>query len=368
MPGIAMLALLLLPAHASQTESEVVRVVRHWVDAARVHQPGIIDRPLLDMSLESPEHIDIVRHHLRTVIKVDLPSLDAQTELLRRGALMHTDIAVLLPQQAAQFTTRDLPTALDPYSDRPPIRNQTNALVFSVDGQYMAGSEESAHWWMARLLLSWIRPHPSADPFVALWYRAIAARFEGARLFGNAKFHLERALEVLPRDAVLLFYAGAMHEAHASPAVQSIPLPGAGPGQSTRMPSRDDEWKAAERMFRDSAEAGGPPEARVRLGRVLGRLGRHADAVSALESVAGQLQDRRLQYLAALFLGSEEGALHHVDRARASLERAAALYPTAQSPLLALSALFDRAGNRSAALDALRRLSALSADPEARID
>jgi tetratricopeptide (TPR) repeat protein len=133
-------------------------------------------------------------------------------------------------------------------------------------------------------------------------------------------------------------------------------------------PSAREEWRDAERLLGASVKAHGPVEARVRYARVLGRLGRHGQAAALLQGVVPHLADRRLQYLAALFLGSEEGAIGHVAGARDAFERAAALYPTAQSPLLALGDLFRRAGHRAAALDALRRLEALPADPEARED
>jgi len=53
------------------------------------------------------------------------------------------------------------------------------------------------------------------------------------------------------------------------------------------------------------------------------------------------------------------------DAARDAYERAAALYPMAQSPLLALSELARRQGNRPAALRALQRVFDLpSTEPE----
>jgi hypothetical protein len=369
--GVAVVVLLTLPGRLDQNQSEIIRVVQNWVRAAQQHQPGTIDRPLLDIAGESPEHFAWIVRHLRSVIDGNrrLRLLDERNDVLRRGALLHTDTALLVPQQAATFTFADVPSrTLDPLTDRSSFRRESDALVFSEDGEYVSTSKESGHWWMARLLLTWILPHPSTDPFVASWYRATTARFERARLFGNAKFHLRRGLEVLPRDPVLLFYAGAMHEAYASPIIQNIPVTRPAIAGQIRMPSPAQEWREAERLFRASVEVDGPVEARVRLGRVLGRLGKHEEAASVLHLVRPTLTDRRLQYFAELFLGSEEGALNHVDQARESLNRAAQLYPTAQSPLLALSELFHRTGNRSAAIDTLRRIARLPADPEGRED
>ena len=99
---------------------------------------------------------------------------------------------------------------------------------------------------------------------------------------------------------------------------------------------------------------------------MLGRLGRHDEAASLLRDVTPRLTEPRLQYLAQLFLGTEEAATGHLARAREAFERAAVLFPTAQSPLVALADVAWRAGARAEALDALRRLEELPDDTEAR--
>jgi tetratricopeptide (TPR) repeat protein len=159
-----------------------------------------------------------------------------------------------------------------------------------------------------------------------------------------------------------------VHDAYASAAIQSILEGQPSLRTDVQMPPAREELRMAERLLRQSIEENGPIEARVRLGRVLGRLGKHADAVSVLREVLPQVRDVRLEYFGALFLGSEEGALGHVDQARESLERAAALFPTAQSPWLALAEMLQRTGHRAAALDALRHLQQLPPDPEDRED
>src|SRR5207247_8011220 len=68
------------------------------------------------------------------------------------------------------------------------------------------------------------------------------------------------------------------------------------------------------------------------------------------------LPDDPLRYYGELFLGAEEEALGHFDAARDGFERAAALFPSAQSPLIALSELAKRRGDRAGALAAIDRL------------
>jgi hypothetical protein len=75
-----------------------------------------------------------------------------------------------------------------------------------------------------------------------------------------------------------------------------------------------------------------------------------------------------LQYYAHLFLGGEFEALGNGAEARQSYERAAALAPTAQSPLFGLSRLADQTGDREGARELIARVFALAAGDEARVD
>jgi hypothetical protein len=160
-----------------------------------------------------------------------------------------------------------------------------------------------------------------------------------------------------------------MHEALASPGFQSVPV--TAPSAMLRdvaIPSAEDQLQKAQRLLREAVSCGAPPEAFLRLGRVTGRLGKHADAVAVLERVVPPAGDGRFEYFRDLFLGTELGALGRFEAARAALERAAARFPTAQSPLIALSDVCRRSGDRSAALAAVRRLQALPAEPSERTD
>ena len=125
------------------------------------------------------------------------------------------------------------------------------------------------------------------------------------------------------------------------------------------------ELREAERLFRRTLEV--KPsyvEARMRYGRVLGGLGKHAAAVVELRRAAAELTEPELSYHAHQFLGAEEEALGNREAAQAAYERAAALFPHAQSPLLALSQLARRYGDRNGALRAADRLFALQDDPD----
>ena len=112
-------------------------------------------------------------------------------------------------------------------------------------------------------------------------------------------------------------------------------------------------------VSRDEAHA----EARLRLGRTLGQLDRHADAASALRAASKSLADSQQRYYSDLFLGAEEEALGRFEAARAAYERARRAYPRAQSPYLALSKLARRTGDRAGALRTTEEMFDLSKDP-----
>ncbi len=329
------------------------RIVLWWIEAVRGHQPGLVDESLRRVAARAPGDFAVVAEKLRGVLRARVADVEERNDILRRGAMLHTDVAILLPERAATFVRGPQ------YGYGPLFTRDPDTIFVSLDGELRGTTLDTAHWWMARLALHLIAPRPSVDPFVPCWYRAASAYMQLRYNLGSARFHLDDALELLPHDPVLLLYAGALHEAQASPPVQSMMFTDADLARRLDVPSPETEWRRAERLLRESASREGPAEATVRLGRVLGRLRRHEEAATVLRGVAPRLDERRLQFLCALFLGSEEGALGRAGPARESFERAAALCPTAQSPLVALADLGWRRGDRTLAREALVRLQRL---------
>lgn len=278
---------------------------------------------------------------------------DAGNRILRRGAFLHADVALL----AAEDFSRS--------------GSQGSAAAFVVeDGRSQGRRYQTVHWKLGRSLLSAITPDESRDPTALLWYRAASAFLLSEGGFSEAYPHLASALTVFPDNAELLIDSAYMHQRFSAPeiqaAVQSI-------SEQRRINldvgSLKNELELAERFFRLALVVQPDrTDVRIRRGRVLGLLGRHDEAASELLKAMAGNPTREFLYYARLFLGREEEALGHLDAARASFESAAELYPRAQSPRLGLSWLARKAGDRSGALGALQYFTDGASAESARPD
>jgi len=269
--------------------------------------------------------------------------------VLRRGALLHAD-AAMLPRAPLETPTAS-----------PSVGPRTFRVQIS-DGRQINAGLTAVHWEIARMALDHVKPPgadraaPGGDAMVRRWYHATAVWM--AHREDYDPLHLERGLEIFRDDPDLLFLSGCQRETFAAPhiqaAVHSISLPS---GYSVWLESERGELQRAETFFRRALGVKpGFDEARLRLGRVLGLLGRHGDAARELRQAVASVDDDLLRYYGELFLGAEEEALGRFGAAFDAYQRAAALYQAAQSPRLALSSLGRRRGDRAAALRALQQL------------
>src|SRR5262245_51503956 len=267
--------------------------------------------------------------------------------VLRRGALLHTDSAMLTAM------------VIEPIA-APGGAGPERLRVQIGDGLGKDVGQNAVHWEIARLLLDRIVPagsekaDPAHDEMVRRWYSATAAWMQSRESYETD--HLDHALAIFPADPDILFLAGTLHESYAAPriqaALQSVSLPD---GVNFAVGSDHAELRKAEGLLR-RAVAAKPEfaEARLRLGHVLLRLGRAADASRELTRALEAIDDPLLGYYAALFAGAAREALGDLDAAEASYARAAELQPRAQSPHFALSALARRRGDRRVALRQMR--------------
>jgi tetratricopeptide (TPR) repeat protein len=271
-----------------------------------------------------------------------------EDRILKRGAALHADIAM----SGAQSSTRD--PARQPRSG--------TVMLYLTDGQQTGIDDADFQWEMGRRLLDKVKPKssrklgsdPGADETVRRWYLAGNAYMQATEQIDP--WHGDRSVELFPRDSEILFFAACGREWLSGPQVQNTLL-------STNLSrelfpligTEEEELRKAERLFRDSLERDPTrTEARIRLGRILGRRGRHQDAIVELRRATMETKNRLLQYYGSMFLGAEASALGLTDGARQAYTRAAELYPLAQSPRLAMSTLAASLGDRAAALSTIQ--------------
>ena len=264
--------------------------------------------------------------------------------LLKRVAVFHADVAMLAPQ--------DIVAAGAAHS-----QGFSNNTVLN-DGRVRGTIGNNVHWAFGRKVLDGLRAVSPSDDFVRAWYVTVSAHLERSLRLTEADRHLTRARDLFPRDAGILFAGGCVMEEQTAPLIQqglrSVHAP---PGTTFAVRSVGALLNDAEGLFRRAAELDPElAEARLRLARIVGSRGQHEAAIEHLRAVVASERRPDLLYLAHLFLGDEERALERWTAAQSSYERAATLYPLAQSPLLALSHLARARGDRAAAVRFVERL------------
>jgi len=275
-----------------------------------------------------------------------------ENRILKRGATLHAEIATLGPATPSPDPARQ------PRSD--------SVMLFLADGQQTGVDDAGVQWEMGRRLLDKVKPKnsrrreggndPGADETVRLWYLASNVYMQSVEQVDA--WHVDRSVQLFPQDPEILFVAGCAREMFSGPQIQSVLA-------STTL-SRDlfnlygdegEELRRAEKFYRESLERDpSRAEARIRLGRVLNRRGRHQDAIVELRRATTATKNRLLLYYGNLFLGDATDALGLAEEARTAYRRAGELFELAQSPQLALSSMAARAGDRSGALAAIEEV------------
>lgn len=302
--------------------------------------------------------------HLSDLVRASKRA-DNSNFVLRRGAMLHADVAIAAREAVGpvQHADGDVhPSAL-------PGPDQVEFSMF--DGSPIGSREVGIQWIIARMLLDEVvpigskKPAPGRDAGVREWYRASAAWMQNVESHDTQ--HLDRARDLFPNDPDILFLSGSQREMFAAPRIQGAVRSAALPSNLTLDVASDQkETRRAEEYYR-RAIAARPDfaEAHLHLGHVLLARGAAGEAAVHLRQARAALTDPLLQYYAEILLGSAQTQLSRYDEARASYESAAAMQPTAQSPLLGLAEMERRHGDRKATLTALERVFALPpAGPE----
>lgn len=349
MVAAVLISLLAAAPHAA-TELDTAKA---WADLVRQHEPGALDDALFAIAQWPADDLEAALRGLQAYVKRNFPgSPETLNHLLKRGALLHSDVAMLVPERARQF--QGLPSW------------PAESAVIARDGQSLGSQAPTGHWRLARTLLDRVAPNPARDETVRAWYVAVAAFLQGWRQHSVSLVHLDHARRLLRSDADIWFYSGVMHETFASAALQEA---AATSTRKTTIQTRRSELDQAARDLRLVVTAAPEHvEARLRLGRVLHLLGNQEASAAHLRAALAGADDVLLTYYGELFLGATQQALGRRAAARECFERAAALRPDAQSPLVGLSHLARLGGNRKAAVGFIERIASLSPDPAERED
>jgi tetratricopeptide (TPR) repeat protein len=364
-PGTNSFLLLAAAPREEVDTGYLLQKINDWREASVRHEPGMPDDAAVSVGKWNPNDVEIVVDYItelaskpektirrtiaRAPIRTRLGLTDEEVQkgdlnrILKQGALLHTDIDLL---------NLEISRRIDP-----------NNMYWAFDDGRLKPRPKKLHWEFARRLIDEISPSPSKDPMARQWYVATTAFMLSIRHLAYARENIDSALKKFPSDARILLYAGALHETLASPVSQNIQLP---PGREPAFDSKEKELKQARELYRKAIEEDPDfAEAHLRLGRVLGLLGHPPQAIVELRQAAALSQDRQMSYYASLYLGYELEMISRFKEARDQYERASMLYPSAQSPLLALSQLAHSNDNTDDAIRNIQNVFSLpQKDPE----
>ena len=325
--------------------------VSQWVELVKQHEPGRGDAALRSLQRWPETQLQQLRSGLARVndrnSQFPVKSAGELRQLLRSGAVLHADLAVL---GRVHETSTDQPERSRPGS------------VLVDDGQYAGYAANSVHWEIGRLLINMLQdPGPRPDEFVSLWFRASTEFMIAGGDYASTQSHLGFARQLLADEAHVWLASGVVRAYYATPNVQNalahvkVPF-----GFEVMVNDERTELNQAERFLSRAVELEpGNAEAQTRLGWVLVQQKRLDAALNALRAAQDTATEPVLQYYASLFLGVAAGATGNYETATNAFEHAARLFPNAQAPLLGSSDLAMRRGDRVAAAAALERLLAL---------
>ena len=387
------------PAGASRpgaTTPAAAEALRSWVAAVNSHVPGRRDASLVTVSSLTYEQRSILNDALPLfqdylLAKGGVPRTESEREIaaigiaarktpgtdafLKRAAVLHSDAAV------AGSVIGAVPRAPTANSSRGPVSPllSDRPIYLDRDGEIIGEAYSNWNWPFARSLLDLAGANLGADPFVAIWYHATAAVMLQKGWYAEASSHLAHAATTLPVDPQILFDRATYAEIQGLPVHQVLlsdddlvalrtrrfgrpALGGAGTQRAVALgiPPPEVANQEAERLFRRTLAADPSfVEARVRLGRLLYERKRYEEAARELDSALATKPTGVVAFYARLFAGRTAQALGRLDDAAGHYRDADALFPGAQSALLAQSQLALLSADVAAALEPIGRIQRL---------
>ena len=198
---------------------------------------------------------------------------------------------------------------------------------------------------------------PATADYARRFYRMVVTACQWDACFEAAERWAGAGIEVFPRDAELLLARGSVREESATLGSRATDATSAtGSASAVAASARKQGLEKARRDLEDAlSNDAGLVLARVRLGRVLWRLGEPELARQQLEAALPSLRHVDHVYLAHLFLGRIQQDAGRLEEAIAEYRLAAALHPSALSAGIALSNALVVAGDTEGARLALRQ-------------
>jgi inner membrane protein len=244
---------------------------------------------------------------------------------------------------------------------------QAAAMLHTEAARKSAGDSRVArlHLTRAHQLIVELRRLQPPGEFQRGWYLFVSAMFQGQKALNDADDILNEARGLFPRDPDLLLATGAAFELRTFIAVADPTVQQPFPARTRTFDPDADLQRALEQARRYLSEAAAlapeSDEARLRLGRVLHRLGRVDQAVDEFDVVRRRASDDSLKYLSTLFEASAEIARHRSARASELYLEALGIRPT-QSALVGLSHSYYEQGRGEESARVLQRVFRLGVE------
>ena len=396
-----------LVAQAPPVTATTAVIVERWAEAVRHHVPGKIDDALMfvetmtvddraqllagmplfrDALGEKPTRISLAAQKRIVDLGNEIARGPGPVTFFDQAIMLHGDAAMVAVQHPELVPTPKA-SASQPPSSGAPLPTQQ---VLVLDGELVGATAPNWNWGFARGLISLQTPRVDTA-FLATWFHATSTFLMSRRRYGDALVQLNAAMAVVPKDAAIRFDRAAYAEAQGLPesqvlltaediAAQRAQL--GPPMRNTLMAASDLAKRAgvrpanvenadAERLFRASLDVDSNfVEARVRLARLLQVRGRHAESAQELARALSSRErvDPVVAFYAHLFAGRADRALGRLDTAAAHFQDALALFPNAQSALLAASQTAVLRSDVEGALAPVRQLDVANAIADRRMD
>jgi len=368
-----LLIFVVLASHRAHAAADKTQLLADWSAAVQQHVPGTVDSQLRFVWQLTPAERPALAALAPVLVKVlsqaqHLPQAASRDRLAQlanalaktttaasfvdRAVMLHADAAMFNPQEglAPDTSGRSVSTVVGIGGAHVVRQDQPAIFTTARDGEKTGRAGGDWNWPFAHQLLA-ATPLVRGDAFVSKWYHATTAYLFINAYYGEADAHLGDAAAAFPEDPQILFDRGCIAETLAGNlfqfaaiddrALQAFNQPSAHKDpvrRSVELPSTDELNARAEDLFRRAL--GADPrlfEAHVRLARLLDIGGRHAEALEQARLALDMRPPGDVAFYAHLFAARSAAALGRLDDAQGHVNAALALFPKAESALLAAS-------------------------------